>query len=192
MSCSEEKKHIAKLKRGDQNSFDWIYEMHYQNVYNFCNSFTKSAADAEELTTDAFVTIWKKRQQLDPERSIKPLLFKVTKDLTWNFLRKTSKLRSHRALYLQNYTPLEGDSSDSEILYKEYENKLLGLLEKLTPQQQKIFTLKYFKGKNLNQIAKELAISKNTVKSHLAKSKQFMLNHIPSLGVLLLLLKCFY
>ncbi|NND34751.1 MAG: sigma-70 family RNA polymerase sigma factor [Saprospiraceae bacterium] len=191
MFIPEEKQHLENLQIGDLVSFNWIFDKHYNSVYNFCLSFTKSAADAEELTTDVFVVIWNKRKSLDVDRPLKPLLFKVTKDLTWNFLRKIANRKSRQNQFLQNWSPHKSESTDAELLYQEYENRLLGLLEKLTPQQQRIFTLKYLKGKDLNQIAEELAISKNTVKTHLAKSKQFVLSQIPSLGAILLLLLSF-
>lgn len=183
-----EKQHLQKLQDGDLASFTWIFDKYYQHTYNFCLSFIKSPADAEEITTDVFVTIWKKRAILDPERSIRPFLFKITKDLTWNHLKMISRNQSKKAQFLLNYVEQQGVSADHEVIYQEYEYKLKALLQKLTPQQQKIFTLKYFKGKDLNQIAEELAISKNTVKSHLAKSKHFVLSNIPSLGILLILL----
>jgi RNA polymerase sigma-70 factor (ECF subfamily) len=191
MLICQEKQYLKKLRDGDMQSFAWIFDRHYQNTFNFCLSFTKSAADAEEITADVFVTIWKKKENIDPERPIRPLLFKITKDLTWNHLKKISNSQEKKTRFLLDYAEQKVVSAEDEVIYKEYEHNLRTILQKLTPQQQKIFTLKYFKGRDLNQIAEELAISKNTVKSHLAKSKHFVIRNIPSLGIwLIFLLAC--
>jgi len=181
---------LSELKKGNVDSFKVMYQRYHKEVYRFCYSFTKSEADAEEITADVFVCIWKKRSVIDPTLSLQPLLFKITKDLTWNYLKKTARSKRLMAEYLQNYSEVTEDVA-SEIVYQEYLDTIDQAVRKLPEQQEKVFTLRYMKGKDLNQISNELAISKNTVKVHLAKSKRTILSYLSlktEVGLVLLLL----
>ncbi len=56
----------------------------------------------------------------------------------------------------------------------EQQELLENAMKRLSPRQEKVFVLRYFHGMNLQEIAHELCISKNTVKVHLAKSKKLV------------------
>ncbi len=94
------------------------------------------------------------------------------------------------AQYLENYQEVTEDIA-SEMVYQEYLRTIDQAVRELPDQQEKVFTLRYMKGKDLNQISNELEISKNTVKVHLAKSKRTILSYLSlktELGLILLLL----
>lgn len=172
--------HLENLKLGDPASFRWVYDQFSARVYHFCLSFTKCPEDAEEITSDVFLRIWDKRSIIDPSVSLYPLLLKITRDLTWNYLRRKSR-SGEQKVFLENYRNVVVQSSSDDLIYHEYREMMERALQKLTPQQQKIFTLRYLTGKDLSQISEELKISKNTVKVHLAKSRRLIMHYLPFL-----------
>ncbi len=170
--------HLTHLKLGKLESFEWLYRHYFENVYYYCLSFTKSPADAEEIASDVFVKIWEKRSLIDPTVSLKPLLLKITRDLSWNFLKQKARKKGLREAFLQQASRPSFHDAEIEIMVREYYTILEEAITKLTPQQGKIFSLRFLKGKDLSQIAQELKISKNTVKVHLAKSRRAVLDYL--------------
>ena len=178
MKEREENSHLRNLNEGNLHSFKWLYRFYYEKVYYFCLSITKSPLDAEEITSDVFVKVWEKRADINPSLSLSPLLMKITRDLTWNYLKRASRNKRLKEIFFKNYYRLARFDSENEIIFREYLDFIDQALVKLTPQQQRVFTLRYLKGKNLNQIAQELKISKNTVKVHLANAKRSVLDYL--------------
>jgi RNA polymerase sigma-70 factor (ECF subfamily) len=143
---------------------------------------TKCPQDAEEITSDVFVRIWQKKAIIDTSVCLQPLLMKITKDLTWNYLKKLAR-KKEQHIFIENYLNTVPEVVEDEVVLSEFEAMIHQALKKLTPQQRKIFSLRYFTGKDLNQISEELQISKNTVKVHLAKSKRMILQYLPMSSV---------
>lgn len=178
MEAREEHKHLTQLRQSNLNSFQWLYSRYYKKVYYFCLSLSKSPLDAEEITADVFVTIWKRRATIEASGSLGPLLFKITRDLSWNYLKRIASKKRLQERFLQHYTTSGSQNGESDIIFREYLNIMDQVLHRLSPQQQKIFRLRYLKGKDLSQIASELNISKNTVRVHLTRSKRLVLDYL--------------
>lgn len=170
--------HLEQFKSGDSNGFVKIYNLYSSNVYHFCLSLTKSPEDAEEITSDVFVRIWQKKEIIETSICLQPLLMKITRDLSWNYLKKIAR-KKEQQIFIENYLNTVVEQTDDAVIYSEYEAIIHQVLNKLSPQQRRIFSLRYITGKDLNQISEELQISKNTVKVHLAKSKRMILHYLP-------------
>ncbi len=178
MEKREEHFHLLQLQQDDLQSFKWLYRKYCKQVYHFCYGLVKSVQDAEEITSDVFVKLWEKRSYINPDLPILPFLFKISKDLTWNHLKKTSRSKRLKEAFIHNYLRSITTNGENEIIFKEYLEVINRAIHKLTPQQKKIFALRYFSNKDLGQIATELEISKNTVKVHLAKSKRSVMDFL--------------
>jgi len=187
VSSLEEKEHLAIFRNGSATSFQWLYNLYFGQVYNYCQSFLNDHQEAEEVTAEVFVVLWKKRASIYTHHSLRPLLFKITRDLVWNRLKQIASHRERKLKYLASHSFRRSVHGSEVIIYREQEEVLRTALKQLPPQQEKVFTLRFLKGRDLNQIAEELEISKNTVKVHLAKSKRFVVNCLTGLLSVILL-----
>jgi RNA polymerase sigma-70 factor (ECF subfamily) len=67
----------------------WVDQ--YQNeAWTLARYLLKDAAEAEDATQEAFVKLWKHRENVDPER-VKPWLMKVTRNTCLDRLRRRRK-----------------------------------------------------------------------------------------------------
>lgn len=178
MEEKEEYIHLTQLRKSNLISFQWLYNRYFKQVYHFCLSLSKSPLDAEEISADVFVAIWKKRATLNPALPLGPLLFKITRDLSWNYLKRVASRKRLQERLLQHYAASKSQNGESDIIFREYLDIMDQVLQRLSPQQQKVFRLRYLKGKDLSQIASELNISKNTVRVHLTRSKRLVLDYL--------------
>lgn len=59
VNCPAERDLIMRAKCGDESAFEKLFEAHKRRVYAICLRATRSAADAEDLTQDAFLKVFR-------------------------------------------------------------------------------------------------------------------------------------
>ncbi|MFC6099463.1 RNA polymerase sigma factor [Olivibacter domesticus] len=157
---------IAQLRNGSEQAFQSIYQQYHQAVYRFAYAFLKNDELSKEVTQEAFLSLWIHRQDLSETLPLYPYLFNKARRLTIDaFRRITSASRMQRELMTVQET-LSNETEDT-VLWKDLQQITADILKSLPKQQQMVFKLSRMEGLSYEEIAKELHISKNTVKYHL-------------------------
>lgn len=165
---------IQRLNQGDAKAFDQLFAEKHQQVYAYCLRLIKSEEAAEEIMLDVFMTVWKKREQMRADRSLKALLFKMTKDLSLNYLKKSAREQALRATFQQQWSHPTYNPMDTQMLTEEYDRIASRAIDQLPPQRKTIFTMRRHLNMSTTEIAQQLGISKSTVKGQLAKASKFL------------------
>ena len=167
--------HLKALIQGNEQSFRWLYGHYHQKIYCYCLRIVRLKPLAEEATADVFVTIWKKRRQLDPLKPFEPLLYKIAKDMAYNYLKKIAVDNRLKENFL-NQPADNRDHKSGEIILLEKEafRAIQDIVENLPQKRKEIFKLRYYEGLNNQSIAQKLNISVNTVREQLARARQFL------------------
>ena len=71
----------------------WV-DQYQDEAWTLARYLLKDASEAEDATQEAFVKLWKHRENVDPER-IKPWLMKVTRNTCMDRLRRRQIGRAH-------------------------------------------------------------------------------------------------
>jgi RNA polymerase sigma-70 factor (family 1) len=182
-----EQKLIRELKDGSQNAFDSIYQMYAKRLYAFCMQYTKISEDAEEIVEDVFIELWRSKENIRQEDTLRSLLFIMSKHLLINAYRA----RVNNPAYEDYIGYQEELSTDDALYHLEYEEFLLQLskaLKKLPPTQQEVIKLSKFKQLNNKEIAEHLALSEQTVKNQLSLGLKALKEELNKISPLLWLL----
>jgi RNA polymerase sigma-70 factor (family 1) len=161
-----ERELIERLISGDEIAFRRVFD-HYKNrLYSFCLKLTKSDERAEEIVHDVFLKVWLHREKINPELSFNAFVFKITKNLSLNFLRKAAL---DSALKRRLFLEIEkADQSTMNLLTSiDYEHSLQKAIEHLPPQQQIVFKMSRIEGYTHAEIAEKLHLAKGTVKNYM-------------------------
>lgn len=168
---------IAQLRNGSEQAFQSIYQQYHQTVYRFAYAFLKNDELSKEVTQEAFLSLWIHRQDLSETLPLYPYLFNKARRLTIDaFRRITTASRMQRELTVVQET-LSNETEDT-VLWNDLQQITAEILKSLPKQQQIVFKLSRMEGLSYEEVAKELNISKNTVKYHLVcalKSIKFQL-----------------
>lgn len=156
---------IRQIKKNNVRAFKYLFETHYEKLFHFALTYVNHKEIAEEIVQDVFITIWNKRKELDITSSVKAYLFTSVKNRSISYLRQHLKLaditdNEHNivSLYQSADYKIEGDELEL------YVQKAIDLL----PDKCKIiFSLSRNSGLTYKEIAKELGISTETVKTQI-------------------------
>lgn len=178
----DEKELLQKLRDGDNQAFEQVYNKYYYNLTGHLIRMLKSTDLAKEVVQDTFMALWEHRDRLDPEKSIKSYLFKIATNQTFNIFKKASHDEKYRA-YLYPIIEAGYEQIETAILKKENEKILQEILQKMPQKQREVFTLCKLQGKSYQEVSEELEISTSTVHTHIKRSNQFLkenLVHYPT------------
>lgn len=165
MTNSTEHELARLLLLGDVASFDTLYHQHHHALYFNILKLTKDPESARDILQEVFITLWRRRADLDPDQSVLAWLFVVSYNKSIDYLKKTAE---QSAATLRSLTP-QPIPGNQDLEWEEARLQLLEeAIQKLSPQKRKVFELCKLQGKTYEETARELHISKNTVKEYLS------------------------
>ncbi|MDP4205096.1 MAG: RNA polymerase sigma-70 factor [Bacteroidota bacterium] len=162
-----------RLKNGDRSAFNRLFDLSYHPLCAFVSSIIKEEDVIEDIVMDCYTKLWEDRSNLNIQTSLQNYLITIVRNSAISYLRKNKhKNVDYEDLIIQ--TEEEGDPlQDARIL-----NKLYEAINKLPEQRREILKKAAFDGKTYEEIAKELNISVNTVKTQMARGYKFLRNEL--------------
>lgn len=140
-----------------------------RRIYGFLLKYVKIPEQAEDLTQDILIKLWKNRDRIQSMEDQEAYILTITR----NYIRDHFKKMSREEAYLREvifHLPTQDPSSMRIIQRNELQNSILRIVSELPDRQQEVYHLFYEKGKSLKEIARELDISPYTAKNHRAEA----------------------
>lgn len=167
-SAAITEKYITGFRNGEEKSFDFFFRQYYDALCFFSFKITGNKFVGEEIASDSFIKLWKRRTGFSNLEGIRGFLYKVTLNGSLNYLRSSKRLKRATNDYIYLLDGTENNIQDRLIEAEVYRQIYLAI-DRLPPQCRKIF-IKLLSGKKTDQIAKELKLSVDTVRSQKARA----------------------
>jgi RNA polymerase sigma-70 factor (ECF subfamily) len=164
-----EKYLIESIKKGDQESFEFLFKSYYSGLCKYARNIIHNETIAEDLVMDIFVKLWEAESSLLISSSISGYLYQSVHNHCLNWLtrkhKRFSELNSETIERLNSLLPPDTSSDPLQNMnYTELNNKIVQSIDKLPEECRKIFILSRTEELSHKQIAEHLGISENTVK----------------------------
>jgi RNA polymerase sigma-70 factor (ECF subfamily) len=160
---------IALWQNGNELAFGALYQRHVVKLIAIAMNKVHDRDSAQELVQDAFVKLYKHKDVLAPDTSIRAYLYVILKNLILNHYRK--QLIQHKyesyAIHQQSF---QDNSTMEGIESRELEKRLHAEIEKLPEKCKAVFLLSRKENLSNKEIATTLNISENTVEQHMRKA----------------------
>jgi len=165
---------VARAQRGDEEAFAALFEMHKRRVYSLCLRMTGNTAEAEDLTQEAFLQLFRKISTFRGESAFSTWLHRLSVNVVLMHLRKKG---------LQQVSLDEVDSSQDEPVKRDYgdnDRRLMGSVDRISltraiaelpPGYRTVFVLHDVEGYEHNEIAEIMKCSVGNSKSQLHKAR---------------------
>lgn len=166
----------------NQNMYsnDSIVEQLFRKYYKILRAYAyRLSGDkvmSEDIVQDVYYELWKKKDELVMESTIKYYLFRSIYTKTINYLNSKPYINEEafehstegriQQIYLQTQT----SDQESDLIYKELQQKINHIIDTFPEQRKKVFILsRKYELKN-REIAEQLNISVKTVEKHISKA----------------------
>ncbi len=168
------------LKKGDIKSYRMLVDEHQKKVLNTCYRFVGNREDAEDLTQEVFIEVYKSISSFRGESQISTWIYRIAVTKSLDFIRK--KKRKKRFAILKN--TFSGDTVEEDIPDNQNLNpggkieekdriRILNEALELLPENQKAaFTLSKYDEMSYKEIAEILNTTVSSVESLIHRAKE--------------------
>jgi len=172
MVKQEEKQLLKALKKGDVKSFEFMFRFYYEPLLGYAQKIIKVEAEAEELTQELFLKLWRNRKTLSIKHSLAAYLYRSIYNSCMQWLKREKLSRQYQK---DNIKQEVSEINPDEILkYEELNRKFFDLMEALPERRRLIFKMSRFQGLKYKEIAEMLSISLKTVEANMSKTLQYL------------------
>jgi RNA polymerase sigma-70 factor (ECF subfamily) len=144
--------------------FEQLYRSHRTRVFSTAYRFVRNRPDAEDITQDVFVKVFKKMQDFRGEAAVSTWIYRITVNTALDFLRKRKR---RQTVPLDEVGNLSAGPSNLKHLIE-------GMIPQLPEGYRKVFVLHDIQGLKHGEIAEILGISEGASKSQLHRARARM------------------
>jgi RNA polymerase sigma-70 factor (ECF subfamily) len=168
---------IEKAAQGDREAFKCVYDTFGNFVYRLAWRMLRHEQDAEEVTQEVFLQVFKKLQYFRQESSLKTWIYRIAVNVTLNHRKKMSRDRKRLATYRDQEVPQQANQDvDRDVFKQDYQKAIDRLLSHLNPEQRICIVLRSLENMSYEEIAQALDINVNTVRSRVMRAREKMMS----------------
>ena len=165
---------IQRCLAGDQAAWETIVRQHWRRVFNIAYKFTGRHDEAEDLTQDVFLKIFKSLKTFDRRANFQTWLVSVSRNLCIDHYRSVRKEREtiDRDVDAGELTPsAPGLSAYGALEQRDRVELLRKALAELAPTLRKAVMLRDIQELSYQEIADLLHLPEGTVKSRINRGR---------------------
>jgi RNA polymerase sigma-70 factor (ECF subfamily) len=162
---------VERAKRGDASAFEHLVQSHQQIAFRTAWIVTRSAADAEDATQEAFIKAYRSLGRFRPGAPFRPWLLAIVANEARN-RRAAAGRRERLALTAARESDPGGavPSPEAALLDSERRAELLAAIERLGEGHRLAIGCRYLLGLSEEETAAALGCRRGTVKSRVSRA----------------------
>jgi RNA polymerase sigma-70 factor (ECF subfamily) len=172
---------IARCLDGDQAAWDAIVRQHWRRVFNIAYKFVGRHDQAEDLTQDVFIKLFRSLNTFDRRANFQTWLVSVSRNLCIDHYRSARKEREaiNRDVDPNELTPIApGPNAHAQLEHNDRVTLLRAALEALPPTLRSAVMLRDIQEHTYQEIATELRLPEGTVKSRINRGRAELARNI--------------
>ena len=174
---------VRRCLAGDAGAWEEIVQRYSRRIYNICYRFAGSADDAQDLTQEVFIKMYRTLKTYDVERgALMNWVTTITRNLLVDHFRKTRQDRITDSLdadtsHNEDVSPLSDripdktQPPDSRVQSRETREVVHQALQKLSPELREAVILRDLQDMDYRDIATVLKVPEGTVKSRINRGR---------------------
>jgi RNA polymerase sigma-70 factor (ECF subfamily) len=172
---------IHKAQLGDMTAFEQLVHKHDRQVFSIAARYAASADDAKDIYQEVFIRVYRGLKRFNRQSEFSTWLYRITVNVC--LTHRAQQRRhihvpigsdaddgtpdSHAAMLKSSDAPADQQSLDADL-----RRHVQGALNRLSPKQRLVFTLKHYEGYKLREIATMMQCTEGTVKRYLFLATQ--------------------
>lgn len=163
---------IQYINKGDQRGIKFIYDNYYNYLCHAVYKLLPESSTVEDVVQDVIMEIWKKRERLVINISLKAYLRRASINKTLNLIRSRRMVFENDENYKETFISSEDIEENMEV--EELKMRINESIDGLPDKCRTVFMLSRFEDMSYKQIAAELDISIKTVENQISKALKIL------------------
>lgn len=167
---------VEKIKKGDNKSFEKLYELTEREVWFTCISFLKNETTAQDIMQETYITAFLKIQSLEKSSQIRSWLNRIAVNKCKNYLKGKGEIQLDDEIFENQAIVDERISIPEEYISDKAKREIILSImqEVLSDVQYQTVIMHYFNEMTVDEIAEVFECSRGTVLSRLNYSRAKM------------------
>lgn len=154
----------------NQETFKKLFDALYPRLIAYSYKYVKDKYIAEEIVGECLAILWEKRAGLSHIEDLKSYLYTMVRNASFKSLENNSRVISLKNEHIKYIIDIEHDIIEEEV----HGVLLLQALDALPIKCREVFELSCLRGMKYKDIAEDLNISLNTVKSQRSRAIELL------------------
>ena len=161
---------IHAIANGDKKAFGSLYELHKDKVYNIALSYLQNVQEAEDVTQEVFLTIFRNAASFRGEATISTWIYRITINTSLNLLKRKQR---YKHLKMGKEGKRSADFVHPGVLLdrKEDAKLLFAAIYVLSKNQKTAFILSFIEHLPRQEVANIMSLSLKAVEALLQRAK---------------------
>ncbi len=162
---------ISLSLKGENAALETLIARYLKLVYYFVFKYVQNRTDAEDITQEVFVKVWRNLRKFDQTKAFRPWLYQIAKNTSLDFFKKKNTVPFSNidavlgsewlAQNIADTSPLPEALTDQALLTE----KFTAIIKKLSPKYAATILLRHGQNLNFREMADKGQEPINTVKS---------------------------
>jgi RNA polymerase sigma factor (sigma-70 family) len=165
---------IERCLKGDQRAWDDIVRLYWRKVFNVAYKFVGRQDEAEDLTQDIFLKLFKSLKTFDRRANFSTWLISVSRNLCidhYRSMRREHDVVTHDVDVVTLARPSASDSPQAALEQRDRVALLRAALDTLAPSLRTAVMLRDIQELSYQEIAEKLGVPEGTVKSRINRGR---------------------
>jgi len=159
------------LRRSERKAYAAVFDATYDALYAYSFYITHERDTAHDVVQDVFLKLWQVRETIDPERSLKALLYQMVRNYSLNQERR-KKTHATDSLDEKPVEPIIDTLAELEVDTNNLSKKIQSWIDQMPDRRREAFVLSRFEGLSHDEIARIMALTPRTVNNHIVLALQ--------------------
>ncbi len=168
---------VRRCLRGEAEAIQHLVERFQAEVFGLCVRLLNHRHDAEDVTQEVFLRVFRSLKRWDPTRALKPWIVGIAVNRCRTWLSQRSK-RPELVDYLQDTVPGPAPDDSTELL-----QEIQAALAELRLEYRTVFVLFHEQGQPYEEIAQVLDRPVGTIKTWLHRARLEVLDRLKQRGM---------
>ena len=175
---------VSLLKQGERKAFEYLVAQYQVLVYNVCLGLLRDTTEAEDISQEVFVEVYRSIQGFKGESKLSTWLYRVATTKSLDHLRGKKRKKRFafvKSLYAEDsntprFDPPEFVHPGVQLENKEMAGYLFKAIDELPDNQKLAFTLNKVEGLSYQEISEVMETTVSSVESLLFRAKANLKN----------------
>jgi RNA polymerase sigma-70 factor (ECF subfamily) len=172
---------VQHILAGSREHFEMLYEAYFPRVYRFALKRMRDTGEAEDVTQEVFVTVFRALKSYQGNSSLLVWIFGIARNKVnrrFRGARPWIESIDPETFHVASPDAPADEQVQARMLLEQCEE---AIENRLTPLQRRIFQLKHLRRQSIRSIAEALGKSEDAVKANLYRMRRAIAEAAPGL-----------